>query len=484
MKKIVSFLVVVFIFYISNAQDTFLEIQNTLKTSNNPIKQSFSVINKLNNDFAFFLLDAKETYAYLYNEKLENISKLSTKSLPRKFKVLIGSSISNDNHYRLFLTNTKKTLFGTIDFSFETGNTEVKELDLKLPGQDFIQTFTYKNNFYILTALANTSTLIFYKFDDEGNYTRNEIRLSEEEFVNSRNKPVALYNLFVKGSGLSERTLIEKIESSNPNAIETTSAFTKMYQLDNEVVLTFDENKEITQIIQINLDDFSVKTRQFKKPLQDVSFNNKQTNTFVFNDTFFTIASTNNNILFSAYNFDDFKHIKTHEAKVEDDIYFKNSPIIQRGGAYKAYREMEKTQKFLRKITNADVGISVYTFDNTYQITLGGKQEIARGGFGFGFGGAIGGASFGAINVFFNPTFSAYNSYNNSKSTYINCLFDKNVEHLNGVVIENVFDKLFEYQNKYPFLKNQTVFKYKDFILLGHRSTKSSKKYILRKFED
>ena len=51
-------------------------------------------------------------------------------------------------------------------------------------------------------------------------------------------------------------------------------------------------------------------------------------------------------------------------------------------------------------------------------------------------------ASFGGVSVFFNPVYFAYNSYVNTKSTYVNCLLDQNLNHLEGVFPKNEFDKI------------------------------------------
>lgn len=484
MKKTIWFLAIVSVFNFSYAQEVFHKFENNLKTSGKVLKQSFPVVNKKNNDFALFLLDAKEAYAYLFDKELQNIGKLSTEALPRKYKVLIGSSISKENDYRIFLTNNKETLFGVINFSFKTGETAIKELDFTLSGQRFLQTFVYKNRFFIITALQNTSTLAFYEFDDEANYIVHNVNLSSDEFLNIKGKPTALYNLLVKDVGANKIVEIEKIENSNPNAIETVSSATKMYQFDDKITLTFDENREITKIVEVSLKDFSAIVSTFKKPMQEIKTNKKRTNTFLFDDKIFTVASTDENMIFSIYEFENFELLKTYEAKIDAPIPFKNSPIIQQGGAYKQYREMEKTQKFLRKITDSDVGVSVYQHKNNYQILLGGRQDVTRGGigFGFGFGGAVGGVAFGVGNMFFSPTFSAYNSYSTSKSTYIDCLFDENLEHISGAVEKNSFDKVYDYIDENPNIYAETLFLYNDSVLLGFPS--SDNKYVLRKFED
>ena len=42
-----------------------------------------------------------------------------------------------------------------------------------------------------------------------------------------------------------------------------------------------------------------------------------------------------------------------------------------------------------------------------------------------------------------------YNSYSSSKTTYINCLFDENFNHLDGKLEENVFDKIKKFEKRF-----------------------------------
>jgi len=93
-------------------------------------------------------------------------------------------------------------------------------------------------------------------------------------------------------------------------------------------------------------------------------------------------------------------------------------------------------------------------------------------------------ASFGSATVFFNPTYFAYNSYTSSKSTHIKGLFDTNFNHIKGELKQNVFDKINDSKiEKSTAQKGKTVFKYKDFYIVGDYLV-WDKKYILRKFID
>ena len=96
-----------------------------------------------------------------------------------------------------------------------------------------------------------------------------------------------------------------------------------------------------------------------------------------------------------------------------------------------------------------------------------------------GFG-AIPMASFGGATLFFNPTALAYNSFTNTKSTRIECLFNDNFEHLKDEkVADNVFDKI-----KKSSASNhvtETIFRYKDYFIKGNYNN-YTKIYTLKKY--
>mgnify|MGYP000978014029 CR=1 FL=1 len=107
---------------------------------------------------------------------------------------------------------------------------------------------------------------------------------------------------------------------------------------------------------------------QFTKPLELAKSNQKKTNSFINDENIFLIASTDDELVFRTQNFESGTLVKEYVVNVNDTIAFKNSPIIQEGGAYDSYREMDKTKKFLRKITSGDVGVSVNSYANGYKI--------------------------------------------------------------------------------------------------------------------
>lgn len=470
------------------AQEEVLRIENNLKTTDDLIEKTFAIIDESSNNLTVFLQDSDSIYAYLYDNKFELINTLKSENLARKYDQFLGSNVSNDR-YNLFMSNKKNSAFGLISFLFEKQKASITEIDLKLSEESFLQAITHKNKFYILTATENGLNL--YVFNNQGNFEKKSFDYSDKRFLSNKNS-LCTFNYCLAGySGIPKTIEIQKIKSNNPNSIEVTSERIKMYVENNIVTISIDNASGFTQLIKINLEDFTSIIDNVQKPYVYSSNESYiKSNSFIDENNILQIVSTRDELSFSIKDLKTKNTIKEYRLKDNDSITFKNSPIIQEGGVYDKYRELEKTKKFLRKITAYKIGISVYKINNQHQITLGGKKQPTTGvgtGMGMpmgmaGFGG-IPIAGFGGFNVFFDPTMFAYNSYSNTVSTFINCLFDENYEHVEGEIKDNVFDKISDFkEEKERFINAETIFRFNNNLYFG--TCFGDKNYIIIQFND
>lgn len=483
MKNIYLSLVICLIFSSVFSQEKIASFENNLKTNGTNIKDVIPIVNKENDELAMFIVDAKKVYAYKLNNEFKVTDELSSETKKRKYKVLLGSSI-NENDYRIFLSNKDKNKYASINFSFTDKNTVMNEF--VFPNDEvFIQTISYLNNFYLLVASNIVGKLYLYSFDKQGNPEKNQINLNGSMLVDKNNNLKNITDLLLNsytGFVTVKNSSLRKIEKDTPNSIESVSESKKMYIRDNNIVITFDNHKKFTQVISINIDTKELTKKTFNKPLEDIKARKKKTNSFLYDDYIAVVAGTKD--VFSMYllDYNTSKFIKEYSVSKDEKINFKNSPIIQKGGYYNNHRELEKTKKFLRKITSDKIGVSIIkNKDNNYQFTIGGyvKQASGAGMMMGGFGG-VAMASFGGATLFFNPTMLAYNSFENTKSTRIECLFNQKLEHIKDAKVpKNVFDKIKKAPT--PYLAAETVFKYKDYFIKGD-SHSFGKTYTLKKF--
>ena len=468
-KKTLTFLFIYSTFF-AFSQETLLTFNNDLKKSYSNLKDVIPIVNDKTGEIAYFVADAKNVYGYKINADFKVTEKITSIEKNRKYKVLIGSSISN-NSYRVFLTNKAHDSFTSIQFSFKDDKTTSKEFKIR-SRETFIQTVNYNNRFYLISGAKEFNQLYVYTFDDEGNPKRNNLDISNLRFINSLGKTKNLLSILIDGGN------IKKFEENIPNSIELTSEQRKMFVRDDVVLFTFDHHKMYTQVLQIDLNSFETFSFQFKKP--GLGEKAKRTNSYLNGNNIFTIAATKEKFSLEILDFETGNLIKEYSATKNDSIIFKNTAIIQEGGMYNGYRELGKTKRFLKRIATGNTGLSVRKTDNYYHVIIGGYiVQRANGGMMMPFGGIPIG-SIGAATVFFNPAQIAFNSFTNNKATRIECLLDENFNHVKGEIKENAFDKMKEYNSD---SKGSTVFKYKDYYIKTEYHS-LTKEFIFRKFKD
>ncbi|WP_103866527.1 hypothetical protein [Aquimarina sp. I32.4] len=441
------------------------------------------------------LEENKKFYSYLLNSEYLQKSTITTKTLPSKYRSILGYSVNN-NTYAIFFANSRNTKFGIQTFNFDTKSSTNVFLDFKIKGEKYVESVNYKNKIHLITISKNSSELNIYTFDNKYQPQKKVISLKQVEYQNPSDQYHTINAHYLLTSDSDGFTIsVEKIESRNPNVIETTSKLTKLYLLENQLIFSFDYDKKETKLCIIDLDTFLFTYKVFDKPSKtEKGFTGS--NSYIYDNKIFQIASSSQKMKFTISDIISNNIIKEYAIKKEDSITFKNSPIIQEGGTSffsfsnnDRIREMEKTAKYLRKISNSNLGISTYKVNDQYNIILGGTKEIYSGGgnfapgFGSGFGaiGTVG--NLNAISINFNPTFYGYNGYRSNKSTYINCLFDHDFEHLQGDIPKNIYDKVNEFEDtlKKPSAINIFLHNYK--IHYGFFD-KTDKMYKLYRFED
>ncbi|GAA0715817.1 hypothetical protein GCM10009430_10740 [Aquimarina litoralis] len=488
MKKLVLLISVWSIVFSSIAQEKVLELSETFRTSYLSQKESFAISNKSTNELVLLLKEKKLLYSYLLDSKYKISNQIYSRTVPSKYSKILGYNVNN-KIYSIFYSNDRNSKFAVLRLDFTNNSSEIKILeDFKIKNEVYIESINYNNKIHLLTTTENTSDINIYLFDKDLNPTKRVVRLEKLEFpkIEVLNSQLTVSNLF---AGIPLQYRISKIESRNPNIIETTSSQIKLYPLDNELTISFDISSKETTLCHINLDTFATKLKRYEIEQRGEEFD--QSNSYVFDHKLFQISSSKIKLKFSILDLKTEQLIKEYLIEEKDSINFKNSPIFIEGSDISQlfrkdkFRTVEKTKKFLRNISLGNVGISAYKVDHAYDIVLGGTLfshgSVALGG--FGFGGTLGGGNFMSFN--FNPTFYGYRGYNAStKTTYINCLFDANFNHSQGDIPLNKYDILNDFETTLPEKINAiNIFIHNEILHFNYFDPKE-KIFKLYKFEE
>ncbi|MGG6229469.1 hypothetical protein [Tenacibaculum sp. SDUM215027] len=532
MNKFVIIFVLSWFTY-ANSQEKIGEFYLEKSRSKYAIKKSFSIFNNYNNSIASFLLEKKTIHGYVLNKNLSIQKRLVLKDLKKKYNVIVGKLYSNQNTYTLILSNKEKDKFALIKFNFDSNKVEFIEDALKVKKMIFLQSVNKGATSHLLFLDEKESNIISKNFTINDKITTTTFLLKNEQFLINNDREISLKKLLpdykkanhreIKNieyeltkiketpykTNIIENTFFEgavystKRAQLSPTSVELTSRYNKLYINNNDVIITLDKNQFYTQILTLNLTNGSHTFEKIKKPLFEEQNMYKRSNSFIYDNNIFLIATSKNKLVCTIYNLKDKQKIKQIEANKNEPISFKNSSIVQEGGAFNKHRNFEETNKFLRKISESNIGIGVTKYNNTYEIVIGAEKQAMKGTstalifLQMGFMGF----SSNMINTesFISPNSNSFFfNYLATKSIKIHCLFDENFNHKKGSVKRNVYDQIADfikstkdkntdgiYHNHDIDFKNPKViniFKIENRTILGAYLPKA-KKYTFYKFD-
>ena len=441
------------------------------------VKQAFTVEDEKTGNFALFLEDGDRVYGILYNSIFEEIGRVSAPDLSSKFKSVLGYQIDGKN-ISLLMNTLNGRSYGVVKFDFESRKGSSRELEFKIRGENLIDAVRYQNNVYLLTIPNFSSQINVYSFENIDNPVLTELKFGEDAFIDRREKALRLYDLV-------ENSEIGRVEIGIPNTLELTSKELKLYQDGKHIILTADKFNEFSYVVSIDLETFQKKVKRIAKPEFEGFKMGIHSNSFWHEGNLYQIAANRDFLKLQQVDLSSENVIKKYELKDDDELFFKNTPIILEGGDFQAYRELEKTKQFLRKMSEGHIGISVYEENNILQISIGATSPKENGY--MMLGGALGGIAGTLIVASINSIAYGYADYTNTKSVRITGLFDENLTHLIGDIPPNPFDKLKSIPSDKPgqtdkfVIQAETVFKLNGHYIRGFYNTRD-KVYSLYRF--
>ena len=303
MKYFISILFFVSITTFSIAQKEVFKIKNTDFSSSFKNKSSYSFSNHETGELSILIGEHKILYAYLLDSDFNKKEELKVESLKKSFNNFIGYTVK-DKNYRLVFTNKSNKKFAVINYDFNTQSSKTFEIDLLIKKEDYIESLSLNNRFFLLTIIKQNNELILRELIGEA-FVKTVIpfenNISLYNLLLQKNDPdddQKLKSSFLKGDIIQ----ITKIDNKNPNSIETTSELNKLYSDNNSLIFTFDNFNNYTLIYTLDLNSFELSKRRIYKDKDPIHFF-KKSNSYIFNDLFFQIQSSKDKMVFSVKNF-------------------------------------------------------------------------------------------------------------------------------------------------------------------------------------
>lgn len=426
-------------------QEKVFEFENKLKMGSNKINRLYA-ISDASSESLFLVPDGGKIAAYLYSENFEPFGQgLLLDNFLFKYPH-ISSFVGSQRKRTIFLRKANNRQWGAVYLDFDSRSVRQVDLDFKLKGENFINEFSRNGFHYVVTLLRSSSTFRMYSFDEQGNITHTDYDLSTTNFTPKKRWSADLSKIIEPQKDNFQTNIVEE---GTPMALNTVNSVVKLYPKDDKVRITLDMRRTYTFVIDLFLDgEKAVVTAIERSSLLDPSSMEK-TNSFLQDDHLFSFKTSYDEMLFSIIDLKTQKPFKEYRTSAKEIIPFSNTPIIQEGGAFDSYRELDRTRQFLRKTVSSNPAITVLKDGDDYVVTLGASQEIESPGIliaSSSLGGAIGA---GIVVGIGNAVFGNYLNYTRTKTARIQTILDNNYEHKpRSSVPENTFDRIEAFELK------------------------------------
>lgn len=442
----------------------------------------FQIVDEERKQVTFFFNESKVVKSIRFNDSFEVIDSLSMPRPSEDFDDIVGYSASGNKYWSYWFNGSSKEVLSQC-FDFETRQNTVKNYKLELEKERIIKKITVKDVFYITTILKNTNILNFYVFKDNS-YEKKTVDLSDKKFLNNDDKVTSLWNIVSTSTTYDTPLTFQTISNETPPSIALSANKRKIYSFENNVVFSIDNNRNFTQTISVNLENFSVDCKNYNKPyLADTDFDITDSNSFLLKEYLVQLKSNSNTMIIVVKNLEG-NELKRFNVVLDKDISFKNSDIFQENGSIKNMRVLDKSNQLLRKINNMNPSLSVFTSNDKNYMIIGGVSLVQSNN-GAMIGGMLGGFTGALIGAAISSNYSMnnLNSYRDRKVVYINCLFDKDFNHIEGNLNRIAFNELRRFAEENNDLIIPSIFKLNSNLYFSGYN-KETKNYIFYKFSD
>ncbi len=496
MKKVILLLLMIST-CVSFSQEILMEQDIQLKSIFKDKRESYPVLNEKNGKLILFLLDDKTITELRLNQKYIITNNFSIERPGKKYKILLGSSIVENQCYLLF-TNENKNKILVKSINNAPNKDSEKLLAINFKDERFLEAIGFKNTTYILTVKRLSSLLKLHEV--KGKEIVNSIEFDFSKFKFSEDTyPILSYILNQRTDPLRFTSDIYLVDNKNPNPLDITSELYKIYCYSDKIFISFDNYFDHTKLITIDLNDYTYSLKEYNHgKIECGDAYKKQSNSYLYDNNLYQIMVCRHELLLSVLDIEANSVLKEWRVNKTEDISFKNSDLVQKGSSISLLQneefELSTTKQFLRKITHSSPGVSIYKLPYVLEVTIGGYAEYSSnvGGIMMVSPGTSVSTPYGLISTppvyHYNPTMYSYNRSKSSRSVYFKSLLDQSTfEHVDGEIQVNAFDRIEEYydlvNDTSSVFTAETLFKVDDYYIYGYYHT-TEKKYYLRKFED
>ena len=281
---------------------------------------------------------------------------------------VLGGFFKNGQVY-LFTEKRKNDELHIWMLDIATGKTAEKKQDFDLKKEETVDRISCGDRFLYFTVDKKMSEFIIYNFTNEVDYTTLRYKFGE-----------GVWNDLT--SGFLFRSIdVEKVDVEGTCSMEVAQNPNKLYVQNDTLFLVMNSHKDSTSIYGFDLLNNKVATRTIShRTGMSLSDESSSENSFLLHGKLYYVRATFDSLHIQVLNFHTGQLLKTYSAGKDDEIAFKNTPIVQEGSVTFANTVRElKTKQFLRKLVNGDAIITAtQTGNNRVEIVVAMYKKITK----------------------------------------------------------------------------------------------------------
>lgn len=274
----------------------------------------------------------------------------------------------------------------------QTGNNRIETdigrerdvLDLCLP-----------NRYLRITGRLNEPTLIIYDHTSETSFGRHEYKLGDST-LNTGYTEFKLMKAISRYGSVGLIPELVAIDSKMGASVDDAFASTKIYVGTDSLFLVMDKQNTAPRIFTLDLLSHRVSYRAVPDPPGNASAK-KESNSFILGNKIYYSEVSKGYFQLSILDFYSSGVISQFSVTENDEINFKNTPIIEEGvSGYQVSgrreQKLQQTGKFLTRLHKGTPLVTgIINHANQHELTIGAYKEMSSGGHMTGFGGGVGG---------------------------------------------------------------------------------------------
>lgn len=392
--------------------------------------------------------DKQQNCLFLFNSDSIRIYLLDNRSktihhyfLQRAFaEKLLGGYIKDGKIYAyLHVGNGEPHIHGwTIDIA--SGKGEDYYIPFEMKHERLVDRISCGDHFLYFTVNKKTSEFILYDFRDGKNYDTWRYRFED-----------GIWKALTVSAGLSRDINVAKLDQEGEPSVEIAEKPNKIYLVRDTLYLLMNKDERgVTDIFSFDLLNRQVGVRKilhndvsgFDPPLAEYT-----DNSILLDGKLYFVSATSDSLCVQVRDFGNGELLRQYTAGRDEEIPFKNTPIIQEGNVFagNTSRELGKTRQLVRKMLNGSAVISAGRDDSgRIALSVGSYTKMSSGG-GGGGGMWMGGPGGAAAPMVFVPSGGFYRSTWTKSARFGMLLDSSTLQHVSGEMPLSINEKIENY---------------------------------------